>query len=79
MSVPDLGDWERLNNPGFNSLEFDGIRNEAVFDIAAVAALHRLRIFLYRVSYYNARVLSRLWRVGWSSTFSVLDFSLLRA
>ena len=51
MSVPDLGDWERLNNPGFNSLEFDGIRNEAVFDIAAVAALHRLRILLYRVSY----------------------------
>ena len=24
-----LGVWERLNNPGFNSLEFEGIRNEA--------------------------------------------------
>ena len=24
-----LGVWERINNPGFNSLEFDGIRNEA--------------------------------------------------
>ncbi len=21
--------WERINNPGFNSLEFEGIRNEA--------------------------------------------------
>jgi len=25
-----LGVWERINNPGFNSLEFEGIRNEAV-------------------------------------------------
>ena len=24
-----LGVWERINNPGFNSLEFDGIKNEA--------------------------------------------------
>ncbi len=24
-----LGVWERLNNPGFNSLEFEGIKNEA--------------------------------------------------
>ncbi|MGH8803168.1 MAG: KilA-N domain-containing protein [Polaromonas sp.] len=24
-----LGVWEQLNNPGFNSLEFEGIRNEA--------------------------------------------------
>ena len=24
-----LGVWERINNPGFNSLEFDGIRNDA--------------------------------------------------
>jgi hypothetical protein len=24
-----LGVWEQLNNPGFNSLEFDGIKNEA--------------------------------------------------
>ena len=24
-----LGVWERLNNPDFNSLEFEGIRNEA--------------------------------------------------
>src|SRR3989304_2691012 len=24
-----LGAWERINNPGFNSLEFEGIRNEA--------------------------------------------------
>jgi hypothetical protein len=24
-----LGIWEQLNNPGFNSLEFEGIRNEA--------------------------------------------------
>jgi hypothetical protein len=24
-----LGVWERINNPGFNSLEFEGIRNEA--------------------------------------------------
>ena len=23
-----LGVWERINNPGFNSLEFEGIRNE---------------------------------------------------
>jgi hypothetical protein len=24
-----LGVWERINNPSFNSLEFEGIRNEA--------------------------------------------------
>ena len=24
-----LGIWEQLNNPSFNSLEFDGIKNEA--------------------------------------------------
>jgi KilA-N domain len=24
-----LGVWERINNPGFNSLEFEGIRNDA--------------------------------------------------
>ena len=24
-----LGVWEQLNNPGFNSLEFEGIRNES--------------------------------------------------
>ena len=24
-----LGVWEQLNNPGFNSLEFEGIKNEA--------------------------------------------------
>jgi hypothetical protein len=24
-----LGVWERINNPGFKSLEFEGIRNEA--------------------------------------------------
>ena len=24
-----LGVWEQLNNPSFNSLEFDGIKNEA--------------------------------------------------
>jgi len=24
-----LGVWERINNPGFNSLEFEGIKNEA--------------------------------------------------
>jgi KilA-N domain len=24
-----LGAWERINNPGFNSLEFEGIKNEA--------------------------------------------------
>jgi hypothetical protein len=23
-----LGVWEQINNPGFNSLEFEGIRNE---------------------------------------------------
>ena len=24
-----LGIWEKLNNPGFNSVEFDGIRSQA--------------------------------------------------
>ena len=24
-----LGVWEQIHNPGFNSLEFEGIRNEA--------------------------------------------------
>ena len=24
-----LGAWERLNNPDFNSIEFEGIKNEA--------------------------------------------------
>lgn len=24
-----LGVWERLNDPGFNSIEFEGIKNEA--------------------------------------------------
>jgi len=28
-TVEFLGVWERLNNPGFNSVEFDGIREEA--------------------------------------------------
>ena len=28
-TVEFLGVWERLNNPNFNSLEFEGIRNEA--------------------------------------------------
>ena len=27
-TVEFLGVWERLNNPGFNSVEFDGIRNQ---------------------------------------------------
>ena len=26
-TVEFLGVWERLNNPGFNPVEFDGIRN----------------------------------------------------
>lgn len=28
-TVEFLGIWERLNNPGFNPIEFDGIRNQA--------------------------------------------------
>ncbi len=28
-TVEFLGVWERLNNPGFNSVEFDGIRSQA--------------------------------------------------
>ncbi len=28
-SIEFLGVWEKLNNPNFNSLEFEGIRNEA--------------------------------------------------
>ena len=28
-TVEFLGVWERLNNPGFNSVEFDGIRIQA--------------------------------------------------
>lgn len=28
-TIEFLGIWERLNNPGFNSIEFDGIRNQA--------------------------------------------------
>jgi hypothetical protein len=28
-----LGVWEQLNNPDFNSLEFEGIRNEAAVGI----------------------------------------------
>lgn len=33
-----LGVWEQLNNPGFNSLEFEGIRNGACCNIFPVAA-----------------------------------------
>ena len=25
----EIGIWEQLNNPGFNSIEFDGIRKQA--------------------------------------------------
>lgn len=28
-TVEFLGVWERINNPSFNPLEFEGIRNEA--------------------------------------------------
>jgi hypothetical protein len=28
-TIEFLGTWERLNNPGFNPIEFDGIRNQA--------------------------------------------------
>ena len=28
-TIEFLGVWERLNNPGFNSIEFDGIRKQA--------------------------------------------------
>ena len=28
-TIEFLGIWEQLNNPGFNSIEFDGIRNKA--------------------------------------------------
>ena len=28
-TIEFLGIWEQLNNPGFNSIEFDGIRNQA--------------------------------------------------
>jgi len=28
-TIEFLGIWERLNNPGFNSIEFDGIRKHA--------------------------------------------------
>ena len=40
--LPDYG--ERINNPGFNSLEFEGIKNEAgrqMQTLAAPAALRR--------------------------------------
>ncbi|MYH69480.1 MAG: KilA-N domain-containing protein [Gammaproteobacteria bacterium] len=28
-TIEFLGIWEQLNNPAFNSIEFDGIRNQA--------------------------------------------------
>ncbi len=28
-TIEFLGIWERLNNPGFNPIEFDGIRKQA--------------------------------------------------
>jgi len=28
-TIEFLGVWERLNNPGFNPVEFDGIKNQA--------------------------------------------------
>ena len=28
-TIEFLGIWEHLNNPGFNPIEFDGIRNQA--------------------------------------------------
>jgi len=28
-TIEFLGTWEQLNNPGFNPIEFDGIRNQA--------------------------------------------------
>jgi len=41
-----LGVWERIHNPGFNSLEFEGIRNEAgrnSFFLSAKAWIDRTR------------------------------------
>ena len=41
-----LGVWERINNPSFNSLEFEGIRNEAgrnSFFLSAKAWIDRTR------------------------------------
>ena len=41
-----LGVWERINNPDFNSLEFEGIRNEAgrnSFFLSAKAWVERTR------------------------------------
>jgi hypothetical protein len=41
-----LGVWERIHNPGFNSLEFEGIRNEAgrnSFFLSAKAWIERTR------------------------------------
>ncbi len=29
MRVKLLGIWEQINNPGFNPIEFDGIRKQA--------------------------------------------------
>ena len=45
-TVEFLGGWERLNNPGFNSLEFEGIRNEAgrnSFFLSAMSWAERTR------------------------------------
>ncbi len=33
-TIEYLGLWEQLNNPDFNSIEFDGFKNQAVnFDL----------------------------------------------
>jgi hypothetical protein len=39
-TVEFLGVWERLNNPGFNSVEFDGIRMQAGLNSFAMTPKH---------------------------------------
>lgn len=41
-TVEFLGIWERLNNPGFNPVEFDGIRMQAHMNLPQRERLKRL-------------------------------------
>jgi hypothetical protein len=42
-TVEFLGVWERLNNPGFNSVEFDGIRKQAGLNSFVLTAIRQMQ------------------------------------
>ena len=42
-TIEFLAVWEHLNNPDFNSLEFEGIRNEAISQLKSLTSVTHLK------------------------------------